>query len=288
MRTIPTGQADMIDYHVHTQHSIDAQGTIDEYCAQAVTIGLNEICFTNHCELDPERNDNFIRFNGQQELFSHDGLLKLQSEVHAARDRYKSHGLAVKFGIEVGYFPGIEQRLNEIIQGTELDFMIGAIHCLDHICIDSSRECGRYFEHHSVREYIENYYASVASLIKSGMFDSLAHIDVHKKYGRDHYGNAMDDVPKDLLNNVFRLIRENGIAFEINTAGMRFMNEFYPAPELMRVAREQGIACITIGSDSHKPEDLGKDLILGIEYLKSHGFREVLRFDKRTPQAVRI
>lgn len=278
----------MIDYHIHTQHSIDAEGTIDEYCEQAVKTGLDEICFTNHCELDPERNDNYIRFNGAQERFSRNGLLKLQSEVHSARDRYKRHGLTVKFGIEVGYYPGIEERLRGIINGIELDFMIGAIHCLDHICIDSSRECDRYFQHHSARQYIENYYAAVALLIRSGMFDSLAHIDVYKKYGRDHYGVEMDDFPVELLRNVFRLISDNGIAFEINTAGMRFMNEFYPAPELMQVARDQGITRITIGSDSHKPEDLGKDLARGIEYLKSYGFSQVLGFDKRTPQAVKI
>lgn len=214
--------------------------------------------------------------------------MKLQSEVHAARDRYKRRGLTVKFGIEVGYYPGIEERLRGMIKGIELDFMIGAIHCLDHICIDSSRECGRYFQHHSAQQYIEDYYASVASLINSGMFDSLAHIDVYKKYGRDHYGNEMDYVPVDLLRSVFRMVSDNGIAFEINTAGMRFMNEFYPAPRLMQVAREQGITRVTIGSDSHKPEDLGKDLTRGIEYLKSHGFLAVLRFDKRTPQEEKI
>jgi histidinol-phosphatase (PHP family) len=278
----------MIDYHIHTQHSIDAQGTIAEYCDQAAKIGLDEICFTNHCELDPKRNDNFIRFNGEQEPFSHNGLLKLQREVHAARDRYRRHGLAVKFGIEVGYYPGIEQRLKGIIQGIELDFMIGAIHCLDHICIDSSRECGRYFDDHSAQQYIENYYASVTLLIESGMFDSLAHIDVYKKYGRDHYGSKLNDVPEDVFRNTFRLMKEKGIAFEINTAGMRFMNEFYPAPLLMRTAHEQGITLITIGSDSHKPEDLGKDLARGIEYLKSFGFNTVQRFDKRTSQTVRI
>ena len=198
------------------------------------------------------------------------------------------NGLTVKFGIEVGYYPGIEERLRGMIKGIELDFMIGAIHCLDHICIDSSRECGRYFQNHSAQQYVENYYASVASLINSGMFDSLAHIDVYKKYGRDHYGNEMDDVPVDLLRSVFRMVSDNGIAFEINTAGMRFMNEFYPAPRLMQVAREQGITRVTIGSDSHKPEDLGKDLTRGIEYLKSHGFLAVLRFDKRTPQEEKI
>lgn len=278
----------MVDYHIHTQHSIDASGTISEYCNQAVKIGLQEICFTNHCELDPERDDSFIRFNGEREPFSRKGLMKLQSEVNEARDRYKHQGLIVKFGIEVGYYKGIEQKLKGIIEGIDLDFVIGAIHCLDHICIDSSRECKRYFDRHDASQYVENYYVSVASLIESGMFNSLAHIDVYKKYGRDHYGTAIADVPHHLVTRIFRLIKDNHIALEINTAGMRFMQEFYPAPMLMKIAHEQGIKLITIGSDSHKPEDLGKDLSLATEYLKSYGFDAVHTFDKRKPQTRKI
>ncbi|MGB7054712.1 MAG: histidinol-phosphatase [bacterium] len=278
----------MVDYHIHTQHSIDASGTISEYCNQAVKIGLQEICFTNHCELDPERDDSFIRFNGEREPFSKKGLMKLQSEVNEARDRYKHQGLIVKFGIEVGYYKGIEQKLKGIIEGIDLDFVIGAIHCLDHICIDSSRECRRYFDRHDASQYVDNYYVSVASLIESGMFNSLAHIDVYKKYGRDHYGAEIADVPRHLVTRIFRMIKDNHIALEINTAGMRFMQEFYPAPMLMKIAHEQGVKLITIGSDSHKPEDLGKDLSLATEYLKSFGFDAVHTFDKRNPQTRKI
>jgi histidinol-phosphatase (PHP family) len=223
----------MIDYHIHTHHSIDASGSISEYCDQAVKIGLEEICFTNHCELDPERNDSFIRFQDEREPFSRKGLLKLQSEVYEARDQYKRHGLIVKFGIEVGYYEGVERKLKETIDGVELDFIIGAIHCLDHICIDSSRECGRYFNHHDAGQFVENYYSAVASLVQSGFFDSLAHIDVYKKYGRDHYGAEIVDVRHELIMEIFKMIKDNHIALEINTAGMRFMNEFYPAPMLM-------------------------------------------------------
>lgn len=271
----------MVDYHVHTQHSIDASGTISEYCEQAIHIGLDEICFTNHCELDPRRNDSFIIFNGKREPFSRDGLLKLQAEISEASNKYEKRGLIVKFGIEVGYYRGIEPKLLEILQDIDLDFLIGAIHCLDHICIDSSRECGLYFNQHDVQQLIEEYFTSVAHLVETGLFDSLAHIDVYKKYGRNHYGTDLCNLPQDFIRRVFHLIKNNHTALEINTAGMRFMNEFYPAPALMKMAREAGIELITIGSDSHRPEDLGKDLARGIEYMKMHGFSAVCTFDKR-------
>jgi histidinol-phosphatase (PHP family) len=273
----------MIDYHIHTAHSIDASGTISAYCEQAIKIGLEEICITNHCELDPHRNDSFIRFDGEPQPFSKNALLKLGREIQEAADRYRERGLTLKFGIEVGFYKGIESKLREILNGVDLDFIIGAIHCLDHICIDSSKECAMYFDQHNAHQLIENYYRAIGDLIESGMFDSLAHIDVYKKYGRDHYGNDIYDLAPDLMSRVFGLIRDNHIALEINTAGMRFMNEFYPAPALMKIAREQKIKMITIGSDSHRPEDLGKDLSLATEYLKSYGFDGVYGFNKREP-----
>lgn len=273
----------MIDYHIHTHHSIDAAGTVTEYCDRALEIGLREICFTNHCELDPKRDDSFISFDGEREPFSREGLMRLRTEIFEARDKYKKQGLTVKFGIEVGYYEGIEHRLQDIIEGTELDFVIGAVHCLEHICIDSSKECKTYFDQYDAQQLMQNYFMTVEHLIGSNTFDSLAHLDVYKKYGKNHYGNVINNVPQDIMNHIFRLIKENHIALEINTAGMRFMNEFYPAPRLMKMAYEKGIELITIGSDSHRPEDLGKDLTLAFEYLKTNGFNTVCTFDKRKP-----
>jgi histidinol-phosphatase (PHP family) len=278
----------MIDYHIHTLHSIDASGTITEYCQRALQIGLKEICFTNHCELDPHRDDSFIRFNGKREVLSKNSLVKLQRKTFEARDRFRGKGLLVKFGIEVGYYPGIERRLSQIMDGLELDFVIGAIHCLDHICIDSSRECGRYFDGHDAEQYVTNYLNAVSSLVKCNLFDSIAHIDVYKKYGYNYYGHDIYNIRREAITEVFRQIKQNGIAMEINTAGMRFMNEFYPAPALMKMARENGLKAITVGSDSHKPDDLGKDLKPAIDYLKSFGFGMIYSFEKRKPAPLRI
>jgi histidinol-phosphatase (PHP family) len=271
----------VVDYHIHTEHSIDASGTISEYCDQAVKIGLTEICFTNHCELDPERNDSFISFNGKREPFSKNGLLRLQSEVHEAQEKYREQGLAVKFGIEIGYYHGIEQTLHRMLDGPNLDFVIGAIHCLDHICIDSTKECDLYFDRHSVPEFIDHYFTAVMELISSGMFDSIAHLDVYKKYGHKYYGDDIYDVPLDMVSDIFRMMKNKHVALEINTAGMRFMNEFYPSPILMKQARKEGVELFTVGSDSHRPEDLGRDLAQAIQYLKSYGYNAVCTFDKR-------
>ncbi len=280
----------MIDYHIHTHHSIDAEGSIDEYCKQALRCGLKEICFTNHCELDPQRDDNLIRFNSNSEPqpFTRDCLLRLRDQVLQSKEHYKRLNLTVKFGLEVGYFNGIEERLPKVTEGIDFDFVLGSIHCLNHICIDSSREYETYYAKHKVPELFHNYFQEIVRLINSELFDSVGHLDVYKKYGIAFYGTEINTLPEDALKNCFRMMVEKEIALEINTAGLRRINEFYPAPAIMKYARAQGIKLISIGSDAHKVEDLGKGIREGIEYAKSFGFDAIYSFEKRKPVRVQI
>jgi histidinol-phosphatase (PHP family) len=278
----------MIDYHVHTAHSIDAEGTVREYCEQAVRRGLKEICITNHCELDPLRNDSFIRFNNKREPFTRDNLLRLQNEVLREKIFFKESGLDVKFGIEVGYYDGIESRLEQVTEGINFDFLLGSIHCLDHICIDSSKECSLYFSIHTVSELLENYFQAVEHLISSKLCDAVGHLDVYKKYGLAFYGEKINSLQEDSLKRTFLLMEENDVALEINTAGLRRIKEYYPSPSLLQYAQSEGVSRITIGSDAHRVDDLGKGINQGLEYAKSSGFNVVYGFEKRRPIPIKI
>jgi histidinol-phosphatase (PHP family) len=279
----------MIDYHIHTYHSIDAEGTIDEYCQRALHIGLKEICITNHCELDPARQDSWIRFsNNDKQPVTNRGLKRLAHEVEVAKELYKKSGLTVRLGLEVGYYEGIEPRLREVMNGVQFDFVLGSIHCLNHICIDSSREYEAYFSRHTTSVLLDNYCEALENLITSGLFDSLGHIDVYKKYGLKFYGDSIRNISEDALSEIFRLMKEHNIALEINTAGWRCVDEPYPSPLFMKCAREQGLTLITIGSDCHKVADLGKGIIEATHYAKSFGFDAVYGFDKRQPIKINI
>uniref|UniRef100_A0A7V0Z4K1 Histidinol-phosphatase n=1 Tax=candidate division WOR-3 bacterium TaxID=2052148 RepID=A0A7V0Z4K1_UNCW3 len=271
----------MVDYHIHTNHSIDADGCLRDYCEKALAIGLKEICFTNHCELDEERNDNLIRFNGEIKSIDNESLLNLQSEIFDLKEHYRKKGLDIKFGIEVGFFDGVDKRLKEVTNGVSLDYLLAGIHCLDHICIDSSKECNHYFEKHSAEELLNRYFTTMEILVRSRLFDAVAHFDVYKKYGLNFYGEKVRDFDREYVYHIFKLMAEYGTGLEINTAGLRRYNAFYPSIEFIQLAREAGIEIITVGSDSHKVEDLGKGITDAFEYARSSGFSAVYRFNKR-------
>ncbi len=274
----------MIDYHIHTVHSTDADGSLDDYCRRALKSGLREICFTNHCELDPNRNDNVIRLDGEVRPLSRSALALLQDEVGRVKDQYQKSGLTVRFGLEVGYFEGVEKRLQEVTAGLELDYLITGVHCLEHVCIDSSREYEGYFKKHDAARLMEKYYKLAETLVESRLFDTFAHLDVYKKYGIGYYGaESMRQIPAEQLNVIFKKMAQQGLALEINTAGLRRVGEFYPSGTFMRMAKQAGVENIAIGSDCHKIDDLGKGIKEGYEFARSFGFKAVCGFEKRKP-----
>ncbi|MEO0136023.1 MAG: histidinol-phosphatase [candidate division WOR-3 bacterium] len=271
----------MIDYHIHSQHSIDAEGTLREYCEYALKLGLKEICFTNHCELDPLRDDNLVRINGTVRPLSREAFSQLQEEIFELSEEYTKKGLNIRFGMEVGFFKGIEKRLNEILDGLELDYLLAGVHCLEHICIDSSKECQNYFQTHSVEKLLEDYFSTMELLVRTRLFDAIAHFDVYKKYGWNFYGDKIKNFDQDRVYGLFKLMAEYEIGLEINTAGLRRHNEFYPAPQFVKLAKDAGIEVITIGSDAHRTADLGKGIAEALQYAKTWGFDRVYKFKGR-------
>jgi histidinol-phosphatase (PHP family) len=271
----------LVDYHVHTAHSIDAKNDLDQYCERALEIGLAQICFTNHCEIDKKRNDNFIVFDDQRQAIDRKGIERLFNEINRCREQYLRSGLDVRIGIEIGFFPGIEKQIDLLIDNIPVDYVLGSIHCLEHICIDSSREYPEYFDRHPAQTMITNYYQAIHELVGSGLFDAVAHLDVYKKYGIKHYGSHISYLPRELLNAILRTMKEKNIALEINTAGLRRIDQIYPSEDIMQLAAGIGIDLLVIGSDAHSVGDLGKGLNKGYDYIKSFGYKEVSTFKNR-------
>jgi histidinol-phosphatase (PHP family) len=278
----------VIDFHIHSDHSADAQGSLQEYCERALATGLEEVCFTNHCEIDPQRRDNLIRFGGNTLPITNERIRKLRNEVNAVRSQYAHRGLEVRFGLEVGYFTGVRARLSEITHGIELDYLLAGVHCLDHVCIDSSREYEGYFSITPLNDLLVRYFDAVKELVQTGLFDAVAHFDVYKKYGLAFYGEDVKACPEEMVRGIFRLMAEKGTALEINTAGLRRHKEFYPDAAIMRLARSSGVEMLTVGSDCHKPDDLGRGIREAVEYARSFGFDAVYGFANRKPVRIGI
>ncbi|MDD4051723.1 MAG: hypothetical protein PHR28_07495, partial [candidate division Zixibacteria bacterium] len=55
-------------------------------------------------------------------------------------------------------------------------------------------------------------------------------------------------------------MKANGVGFELNTSAIRHGHpEYYPAMEIVNLARAAGVQLIALGSDAHNPDQMALD-----------------------------
>ena len=76
-------------------------------------------------------------------------------------------------------------------------------------------------------------------------------------------------------------IAESGVAVEVCTAGLRKpVGELYPHPDLLAACRERGVP-VTLASDAHSPQLVGRDFDRAVQLLRSVGYDTVTIFEQR-------
>src|SRR5205085_1699978 len=121
------------------------------------------------------------------------------------------------------------------------------------------------------------YFVWLRNAARSGLFDVLSHPDLVKFFGTRPEGEATHFVYEETADAV----EAAGVCVEISTKGLRVpVGELYPAPELLAAFRDRG-APITLASDAHEPEDVGRDLGRAVELAREAGYETVTVFDRR-------
>ncbi len=251
------------DYHIHPDFSIDAEGTIDEHCRAALKVGLKEICFTTHYDNDPgfDHRVRAIVIDGRPEPLTDKAIEKYITAVKAADDEFYSFGLAVRVGIEVGYFPGCEEDTARFFDRHDFDYKLVGIHDIDRACFCSRHEAESCFAKYDIDKFADRYFELAKAAAESGLFDSIAHLDCYRRFGLAYYGNELLKIHEGRIEPVFEAMLKTGTGFEINTAAYRHdLDEFYPIMPIINMARSMGVAVRAIGSDAHKPEQVGQNL----------------------------
>jgi histidinol-phosphatase (PHP family) len=281
----------MLDLHVHCDYSIDAEGTAAEYAHSALAKGLSHICFTTHCDLDPQRrhHDGRIRLKGEVVDVTSDWLQAYVGEVRAVQRAYAEKDLRVLCGLEVGYVPGIEGLIEEVVDSQGFDFILGGIHTLSGIDIVSAREAGDYFKHRTPRQVCQEYFGYVEEAVASELFDCIAHIDIYKRCGLDFYGDSLNVAHRGLVEASLDGIGRKQLSLELNSGSYRKGLLWpYPSPDILKAAVDEGVTHFTVGSDCHKPEDVGSGVDRCLEIAAGLGLGEVTLYEERHRQKIAI
>ncbi len=123
-----------------------------------------------------------------------------------------------------------------------------------------------------------------------GRFDVLGHLTYPLRYICGDFGIEIDmDRYESIIKKIFGTLIKNNMGIEVNTSGL-FQKIGKPLPDerYVRMYKELGGEIITVGSDAHRTEHLGRGVAEGIKMIKSCGFDRIYYFDRRNPIAIKI
>lgn len=273
------------DYHVHPAYSLDAEGSIEAYCRRALALGVGELCLTPHFDIFPRQavEDGLVRVGDDiVPMTDRWWLEEYVAEAKAADARYAPMGLRVKVGLEVDYFPGGEERIAQTLAGLPLDFLLCAIHYLEEGRLSARGPAVEYFRGTTPREALAEYGRRLEAAAASGLFDSVAHLDIYRKYGELVYGPGSFSPWEALLEPGLAAVAAGGMTVELNLSPLRRGGqEPHPGGGLLRMCRDLGITSLTVGSDSHSPEVMGLGYEEGRDALRRAGFTAVRAYTAR-------
>ena len=122
---------------------------------------------------------------------------------------------------------------------------------------------------------------SVLELARWGQFQVLGHLTLPLRYINEHHGEHMTfRRHMDRVEEVLRTVIPKGVGIECNT---NRGNEPLPGEEILRLYRSLGGEIITLGSDAHRPEDVGCFIRQRQELLRTCGFRYFTTFERGRP-----
>lgn len=253
----------LTDYHCHCDYSIDAVGTVDEYCQAALARGLAEICFTTHWDTSSisGSDDNVIRINGELKPSVPDNLEPYVDEVRLAIDKYYALGLQVRLGLEYGWFPNCEEEAARLKERFEFDHFLCGLHELDGLCFSCKGCSSRCFANYTVEELVEKYTDEIVAAASSGLFDCIAHLDYIRKFAHAHYGEILDKLLFERgLPRIIGALEQSRTRLEINTGALRRgFSDYFPSMRIINAVKRAGVGIPFLGSDAHAPHEVGQD-----------------------------
>jgi histidinol-phosphatase (PHP family) len=267
----------LTDLHVHLRKDEPntpaseafTTGNVDRYRAVAEERGIAELGVSEHIYRFRQALDvwqhPFWRAEAKDDLDEYVGFLRDYTDL--------------RVGIEADFVAGKEDRLANLLDQMELDYVVGSVHFLGDQAVDHDGYDIWETNAHRPDEVWRRYFDTLGEAARTGLFDILAHPDLVKVWGphrprpdgdlRRFYDRAMDG------------IAETRPSVEVSTAGLRKpVGELYPATAFLEMCLEAGCP-VTLSSDAHEPAHVGYGYERALEVLDSLGVRELAVFEGR-------
>lgn len=259
-----------VDFQVHSFCSHDGKASLRDQCLRAVEIGLEEIGFSEHKDFDPA--DPVVDY------FDYD---RYRQQIEKAREEF-SGALTIRMGVEIDYQRWFEEKIADYLQQHLFDFVIGSVHYVNRVPIMTND----YLRDRSVVEAYRLYFQAVYDSVCSGLIDIVGHLEYANRRAVPRLGPYDPSPYREQIAMLYGEMIRQGVALEINTAGLRQgVGHTYPCEEHIRLYAECGGTILSLGSDSHHPQDLAKSYGMAASLAVKYGLTEVSVWENRVRHA---
>jgi histidinol-phosphatase (PHP family) len=263
----------VLDYHVHSEFSVDCQVPMADSCGAAIAAGVTEIAFTDHVDHEPA-DLGYGYYRAEAYLRA----------VEAARAEFGDR-LTILAGAEIDFNERIADQVGRFLDRHRFDVVIGSVHygAAGQIIFPD------YFAGRSLDDVFVPYLEQVRLAVETGWFDTIGHLDLPKRYAPRTHRDYDPLAYRERLEPVFAAMIRRGVAFEINTSGLRQTPKTsMPGPAIVRWYAEAGGALITTGTDSHAAQTVGAGLAKSLDMLERCGVTAVAAFKDRQRRQIPI
>jgi histidinol-phosphatase (PHP family) len=267
----------LTDYHVHLRPDEDGTtaeqyftaGNAERYREAATERGIAELGVAEHVH----------RFAAALEVWDHPFWRKHAHDDLDAYCGFVREETDLKLGVEADFVPGREDRMANLLESRDWDYVVGSVHFLRDRSLDTE-DYSVWGAGESAEKVWRRYFETVAESALSGLYDVIAHPDLVKVWG-DRAPRPDGDLRR-YYEPAVEAFAEAGVAVEVSTAGLRKpVAEIYPARPYLEMVVEAGCP-IALSSDAHVPEQLGFSYDRALELLDELGVRELTVFERRT------
>ena len=248
----------MFDQHVHSSFSFDSNEDLENY----INVSNNsDIITTEHLDFE----NPIINYK--------DSSIDYLKYIGQIKNLNKKYSNKFFLGIEIGYTPNSEKRIEDFLKDKNFNLKLLSIHqngIYDYMCVNKkiiSLDA-------LIKEYFEQMIQALESSIK---FDVLAHFE----YGLrmiDISVIEFDNLASVFLNKIIELIVKKEIAFEVNTKSMyKYKKENLYNYMIEKYIREGG-RLFTLGSDAHNIKEYAYKFDEAKNFLLSKNIKEIILF----------
>ena len=248
----------MFDQHVHSSFSFDSNEDLENY----INVSNNsDIITTEHLDFE----NPIINYK--------DSSIDYLKYVGQIKNLNKKYSNKFFLGIEIGYTPNSEKRIEDFLKDKNFNLKLLSIHQngnYDYMCVNKKLI--------SLEVLIQEYFEQMIQALESSIeFNVLAHFE----YGLrmiDISVIEFDNLASVFLNKIIELIVKKEIAFEVNTKSMYKYKKENLYSYMIEKYIKKGGRLFTLGSDAHNIKEYAYKFDEAKKFLLSKNIKEVILF----------